>query len=127
MFLSFILPHIYLKPTVEKNRKINYHVTTKTKWYIEEVGGEMKNLNGELILFLQAATGEEDLEEIGYSLLGRNYQSLRLVEKTQSKKNFYNTDFIFNNQQYKIVATRKLPLFFSSSDEDDEEMEDYEE
>jgi len=87
----------------------------------------MKNLNGELISFLQKITEEEDLMEISHQLLARNYRSMRLIENTQSKTNFYNTDFLFNNQQYKLVVTRKLPLFHNSEDETEEEQEEYEE
>jgi len=87
----------------------------------------MKNLNGELIAFLQAVTEEEDLMEISHQLLAKNYRSIKLMENTQPRRNFYNTDFLFNNQQYKVVVTRKLPLFHNSEDEMDEELEEYEE
>lgn len=87
----------------------------------------MKNLNGELIAFLQAVTEEEDLMEISHHLLAKNYRSIKLMENTQPRRNFYNTDFLFNNQQYKVVVTRKLPLFHNSEDEMDEELEEYEE
>jgi hypothetical protein len=87
----------------------------------------MKNLNGELIAFLQAVTEEEDLMEISHQLLAKNYRSIKLMENTQPRRNFYNTDFLFNNQQYKVVVTRKLPLFHNSEDEMDEELKEYEE
>jgi hypothetical protein len=87
----------------------------------------MKNLNGELIAFLHEVTEEEDLMEISHQLLARNYRSIKLIENTQPKRNFYNTDFLFNNQQYKVVVTRKLPLFHNSDDETEEELEEYEE
>lgn len=34
------------------------------------------------------------------------------------------SDFLFNNQQYKFVVTRKLPLFDSSTDAEEYSEED---
>jgi len=77
----------------------------------------MKDINGQLMKFLHAATAEEDLNEIVYQLRGSNYRSLRLVNLSRTK--FMDSDFLFNNQQYKIVVTRKLPPFDSSMFEEE--------
>lgn len=94
---------------------------------VEKLENRMKNLNGELISFLQQITEEEDLMEISHLLLANNYRSLKLIQSTQPKRHFYDTDFLFNNQQYKVVVTKKLPLFHNSEDEPEEELEEYEE
>lgn len=86
----------------------------------------MKDINGQLMQFLHEAAAEEDLNEIIYQIQSGNYRSLRLINLSQTK--FMDSDFIFNNQQYKLVVTCKLPLFESStlneSETDDEILSD---
>ena len=77
----------------------------------------MKDINRELMNFLHDSAGEEDLNEIIHQLQSSHYRSLRLTNLSRTK--FMDSDFIFNNQQYKFVVTRKLPLFESSSFEED--------
>lgn len=78
----------------------------------------MKDINKELVDFLQSSSPEDDLNEIIHQIQAGGYRSLRLINFSRTK--FNDSDFIFNNQQYKFVVTRKLPLF-QSSDEYEEE------
>lgn len=69
----------------------------------------MKDINKELVAFLQRTHPEDDLTEIIYQIQTGGARSIRLINFSKTK--FYDADFIFNNQQYKLVVTRKLPLF----------------
>lgn len=82
----------------------------------------MKDINKELILFLEQGAGSDDLDEIVFQLQSSSFRSLRLVPQSQTKTE--DADFIFNNQQYKKVVTRKLPLFKSTEEYDYLEGED---
>lgn len=81
----------------------------------------MKDINGQLMQFLHEAAGEEDLNEIVYQIQAGAYRSLRLINLSRTR--FIDSDFIFNNQQYKFVVTCKLPLFESTTFNDFEESE----
>lgn len=82
----------------------------------------MKNINKELVAFLQETHPQDDLTEIIYQIQTGSARSIRLVNL--SKTRFYDADFIFNNQQYKLVVTRKLPLFQANEEFSGEEEED---
>jgi hypothetical protein len=85
-------------------------------------GRQMKNINKLLIEFLHAGSGEEDIEEIVHGLNTGWYNSLKLLKASRTKQ--YDSDFIFNNQNYKLVITSKLPVFYSSQFDESEEEDD---
>jgi hypothetical protein len=82
----------------------------------------MKNINKLLIEFLYAGSGEDDIEEIVHSLSTGWYKSLKLLKASRTRE--HDSDFIFNNQNYKLVVTSRLPIFYSSQFEDSEEEDD---
>lgn len=83
----------------------------------------MKDINKELVAFLEKCYPQEDLTEIVYQIQTGHARSIRLVNSSQT--NFFDADFIFNNQQYKLVVTGKLPMFYSSDDFSEGEGDDY--